>query len=131
MRMPHPSESIAPSEVQSAGEDVMEDLDPTRNPIGTELVYEDEAVRVWRIELEPGAEAPWHTHRLDYTTVVIEGGTVERPNADGTVDRFELNRGDVMRGRDGSVRHMVRNVGETRFENVIVEIKGTVLVVEG
>jgi quercetin dioxygenase-like cupin family protein len=105
--------------------------DPTQNPIGTELVYEDDAVRVWRIELEPGAEAPWHTHRLDYTTVVIDGGTVERPNDDGTVDRFELRPGDVMRGRDGTARHMVRNVGETKFANVIVEMKGTTLVVKG
>jgi quercetin dioxygenase-like cupin family protein len=105
--------------------------DPAGNPIGTELVYEDEAVRVWRIALEPGEDAPWHTHELDYTTVVIEGGTVERPNDDGSVDRFELRPGDVMRGRDGTIRHMVRNVGTTRFANVIVEQKGTRLELGG
>jgi quercetin dioxygenase-like cupin family protein len=99
--------------------------DPMENPIGTELVYEDDAVRIWRIELEPGEEAPWHTHELDYTTVVVEGGVVERPNDDGSVDRFELEPGDLMRGREGTIRHMVRNVGETRFANVIVELKGT------
>jgi quercetin dioxygenase-like cupin family protein len=37
----------------------------TDNPIGTELVFEDAHVRVWRIVLEPGDEAPWHTHALD------------------------------------------------------------------
>jgi quercetin dioxygenase-like cupin family protein len=104
--------------------------DPTRNPIGTELVYEDDAVRVWRIELAPGEEAPWHTHELDYTTVVIEGGLVERPNDDGTIDRFDLKPGDLMRGHEGTIRHMVRNVGTTRFSNVIVEIKGTHLEVD-
>jgi quercetin dioxygenase-like cupin family protein len=105
--------------------------DPVGNPIGTELIYEDDAVRVWRISLEPGQDAPWHTHKLDYTTVVIEGGVVERPNDDGSVDRFELKPGDVMRGRDGTIRHMVRNVGETRFANVIVEQKGTRLEIGG
>jgi quercetin dioxygenase-like cupin family protein len=99
--------------------------DPGENPIGTSLVYEDEAVRIWRIDLEPGAEAPWHTHKLDYTTVVIEGGVVERENDDGTVDRFDLEPGDLMRGREGTIRHMVRNVGATKFANVIVEVKGT------
>jgi quercetin dioxygenase-like cupin family protein len=99
--------------------------DPIENPIGTALVYEDEAVRIWRIELEPGEEAGWHTHELDYTAVVIEGGVVERPNGDGTVDRFELQPGDFMRWHQGSLRHAVRNIGETRFANVIVEIKGT------
>lgn len=103
--------------------------DPDANPIGTRLLYEDEAVRVWRIELEPGADAPWHTHVLDYTTVVIEGGIVERPNDDGSVDRFELKPGDIMRGRQGTIRHMVRNVGPTRFANIIVEQKGTRLVI--
>jgi anti-sigma factor ChrR (cupin superfamily) len=101
--------------------------DPGQNPIGTELIYEDGAVRVWRIQLEPGQDAPWHTHVLDYTTVVVEGSTVERPNDDGSVDRFELKPGDVMRGRDGTFRHMVRNVGTTRFANVIIEQKGTKL----
>jgi hypothetical protein len=30
-----------------------------------------------------------------------------------------------MRGKDGTIRHMVRNVGQTTFANVIVEVKGT------
>ena len=105
--------------------------DPQANPIGTALVYEDAAVRIWRIDLPPGGEAPWHTHLLDYTTVVIEGGVVERENDDGSVDRFDLEPGDLMRGKDGTVRHMVRNVGTTRFANVIVEVKGTNLEIEG
>ena len=101
--------------------------DPQANPIGTDLVYEDASVRIWRLELPPGAEAPWHTHVLDYTTVVVAGGVVDRENDDGTVDRFELEPGDLMRGRDGTIRHMVRNVGSTPFANVIVEVKGTQL----
>lgn len=95
------------------------------NPIGTELVYEDDAMRIWRIELAPGAEAPWHTHRLHYTTVVVESGVLERENDDGSVDRLEVQAGDLMRWQEGSFRHMVRNVGATTFRNVIVELKGT------
>ena len=41
--------------------------DPKGNPIGTELVFEDDSVRVWRIDLAPGEKAGWHTHFLDYT----------------------------------------------------------------
>jgi quercetin dioxygenase-like cupin family protein len=111
---------------------VEEELDdPKRNPIGSQLVYEDDAVRIWRIHLEPGEEAPWHTHVLDYRTVVVRGGVVERPNADGSVDRFELKPGDLMRGQEGTIRHMVRNVGATPFSNVIVELKGTKLEIDG
>ena len=72
----------------------MDDADPKRNPIGTELVFEDDSVRVWRIDLAPGEKAGWHTHRLDYTSIVIEGDVVERPNGDGTVDRIEVTSVD-------------------------------------
>ena len=94
------------------------------NPIGTELVYEDDSVRVWRIELAPGETAGWHTHYLDYTTVVVEGDLVERPNGDGTVDRIE-----VTPGRDHALEpgHPAARAAEHRdqaFRNVIVEVKG-------
>ena len=98
--------------------------DPKGNPIGTELVYEDDSVRVWRIELAPGETAGWHTHYLDYTTVVVEGDLVERPNGDGTVDRIEVKPGAIMRWNQGTLRHALRNIGTKTFRNVIVEVKG-------
>lgn len=93
------------------------------NPIGTDLIYDDDRVRVWRIELAPGEEAAFHTHELDYTTVVVEGDVVERPNEDGTVDRIEVMPGGVMRWHQGTRRHGLRNAGSVPFKNVIVEIK--------
>jgi quercetin dioxygenase-like cupin family protein len=93
------------------------------NPIGTDLIYEDDHVRIWRIDLEPGGEAAIHTHELDYTTIVVEGDVVERPNDDGTVDRMVVAPGGVMRWHQGTRRHSLRNVGSTVFHNVIVELK--------
>ena len=101
------------------------DGEAASNPIGTEMVFEDDTVRIWRIDLEPGQEAGWHTHYLDYTTVILEGDVVERPNADGTVDRIEVRPGQLMRWYDGPLRHMLRNVGTKTFRNVIVELKNT------
>ena len=79
---------------------------------------------VWRIDLAPGETAGWHTHYLDYTTVVVEGDLVERPNADGTVDRIEVKPGAIMRWNQGTLRHALRNIGTKTFRNVIVEVKG-------
>ncbi len=95
----------------------------TDNPIGTELVFEDAHVRVWRIVLEPGAEAPWHTHELDYTSISIEGDVIERLNADGTTERIAVRPGAFTRWHQSTQRHALRNVGATRFSNVIVEVK--------
>lgn len=99
------------------------ELDVASNPIGTSLVFEDDAVRIWRIDLEPGAEAAFHTHFLDYTTVVLEGDVVERPNADGTTDRIDVHPGAIMRWHQGTQRHGLRNAGAKRFSNVIIELK--------
>jgi uncharacterized cupin superfamily protein len=94
------------------------------NPIGTDLIYEDERIRVWRIELAPGEVAGFHTHELDYTTVVVDGDVVERPNADGTVDTIAVAPGQLMRWYDGPLGHSLKNAGTKPFRNVIVEIKG-------
>src|SRR5215470_7561379 len=118
----HDTRSVLPS--RSGGDMADDAADPKGNPIGTELVYEDDSVRVWRIELAPGETAGWHTHYLDYTTVVVEGDLVERPNADGSVDRIEVKPGAIMRWNQGTLRHALRNIGTRTFRNVIVEVKG-------
>lgn len=99
--------------------------DIAANPIGTHLIFEDDQVRIWQIVLEPGQEAPTHTHLLDYTTITVEGSTLERLNGDGSVDRTQPEPGRIMRWHQGTQTHGLRNVGNTRFRNVIVEIKDT------
>jgi hypothetical protein len=94
------------------------------NPIGTDLVFEDAQVRVWRIVLEPGEEAPRHTHELDYTSISVEGDLIERLNDDGAVDRIAVRPGAFTRWHQSTRRHALRNVGAVRFSNVIVELKG-------
>ena len=94
------------------------------NPVGTNLVFEDDQVRIWQIVLEPGQEAAFHTHYLDYTTITIEGGRLQRLNGDGSVDEVESEAGRVMRWYKSTRTHGLRNVGKTRFRNVIVELKG-------
>ena len=98
--------------------------DIARNPIGTKLIFEDDRVRIWQIVLEPGQEAPAHTHHLDYTTITIEAATLDRLNGDGSVDRSVGEVGNVSRWYRSTRTHGLRNVGKTRFRNVIVELKG-------
>lgn len=105
--------------------------DIAENPIGTDLIFEDDRVRIWQIVLEPGQEAPTHTHHFDYTTITIEGSTLERLNGDGSVDRSEGVPGKVSRWYRSTRTHGLRNVGPTRFRNVIVELKGVPAVFDG
>jgi quercetin dioxygenase-like cupin family protein len=102
----------------------MADKDGASSTVGTRLIAEDEQVRLWTIDLEPGEEAPLHTHRLDYTSVVIEGDAVARLNADGSVERLAVQPGDVTRWYQSTQTHGLRNIGTRRFRNIIVEVKG-------
>jgi hypothetical protein len=101
----------------------MDEAGHAANPIGTALIFEDERVRIWTIDLAPGEEAPLHTHHLDYTTITLDGDVVERINADGTRDRIAAVPGAVGRWYQSTPRHGLKNVGTRRFRNVIVEVK--------
>src|SRR2546428_13477043 len=108
----HDTRSVLPSRYYTAGGVMVDEAaDPKGNPIGTELVYEDDSVRVWRIELAPGETAGWHTHYLDYTTGAVEGHRVYRPNADGTGDRTEAKPGASDAGREATFRPALRKSG--------------------
>lgn len=98
---------------------------PPEDTVGSVVVHEDDAVRIWEIRLAPGEAIEWHTHYLDYTAVVITGSMVERPNNDGTVDKIPVHPGDLTRWDQSTPRHMLRNVGPEEFYNVVIEQKGT------
>lgn len=93
--------------------------------VGSRVVFEDDVVRIWEIVLEPGESIGWHHHKLDYTAVVITGSEVERPNGDGTTDRIKVKPGDLTRWQQSTPCHMLKNVGDDVFYNVVVEMKGT------
>jgi beta-alanine degradation protein BauB len=97
---------------------------PADEHVGTHLLYEDDEVRIWSIILEPGQSAAMHTHRLDYGIVTVKGGRTRRGNGDGTVDVNESPRGTIRFDRVGAgQQHDLTNVGDTRYRNVIVELK--------
>ena len=94
--------------------------------IGTAELFENERVKIWDFALDPGATIPMHTHRLDHVIVVIDGGRLEVEYADGRRQRYEPEPGDTFFGRvDGGPAdtHDARNIGTTRYRNLIVELK--------
>src|SRR5712675_2525643 len=43
-------------------------------PIGDRILFENERVRVWGVNLEPGQRQPWHKHDLPYLIVPLTKG---------------------------------------------------------
>lgn len=67
-------------------------------PVGQEIVYENDRVRVWHIRLEPGERQPLHRHDHPYLVVAIEGAKNVVQTIDGTrIDADEPTGGVVYR----------------------------------
>ena len=90
----------------------------TRQPI-----LENDRVRVYRVALEPGQSTPVHTHSLPGLAVSLFTSEIEvTTKGKATTDRLTLPAGDV-RWRAGAVTHSIKNVGQTVFVGVDIELK--------
>ncbi len=90
--------------------------------VGTTFMFENQSVKVWHLELDAGQATDWHKHELDYLYIVTDPGKVRTEYLDGTFEEIEDKRGDtVMRKRDDG--HRLVNIGQTRYTNVVVELK--------
>jgi quercetin dioxygenase-like cupin family protein len=87
------------------------------------LVLQNDYVRVFEVWLPPGADSLWHVHRHDGISVRLADAAVEDQPKDGQAETFRLRRGAVAYGATPTARtHRVRNVGETTFHNIYIEL---------
>ena len=103
--------------------------------IATKKIFENDKIAVWEMVLEPGESTDVHTHPHDYMFYVIEGSTSEITDKNGNfLGKLEMMAGDSMfirlEGQElvaGNLRlpatHNARNVGNTRYREILVEIK--------
>ena len=87
------------------------------------LVLQNPHVRVFDVWLPPGKESLWHVHRHDGISVRLADATIADQPEDGPAETFRLRRGVVAYGATPTARtHRVRNVGETTFHNIYIEL---------
>jgi beta-alanine degradation protein BauB len=96
--------------------------------IGTTAVYENDAVRVWQLRLDPGEKSPVHRHELDHLLIQVCGdriAVVPEPDTEGPFT--EELAADVVPGAVVHVRHggveRAHNVGSEPYLEIIVELK--------
>ncbi|MEL6962035.1 MAG: hypothetical protein AAFO01_04715 [Pseudomonadota bacterium] len=94
--------------------------------IGTDLVFENDRVRVWHMTLRPGEKMPVHRHVLTYFWTAITPGRFLQRTYDGTTYESDYEAGlthfyDV--GRGDFALHNLENVGDTTMIFCAVELK--------
>ena len=96
--------------------------------IGTKVVFEDDAVRVWQLRLAPGESSATHRHELDHLLIQLSGDRVAViPEADTEGPYEDYLEAEVIPGMTVFVRRggveTARNVGTEPYREIIIELK--------
>lgn len=93
-----------------------------RQQATSEVLVDDDKVRVTRWDFDPGAETHWHRHGMDYvvTTITPCAFLLEEPG--GGTRRVDMAAGVAYR-RDEGVERNVVNAGDKPMSFVEVELK--------
>jgi hypothetical protein len=106
--------------------------DPTQ-AVGTEVLFENDFVRVWDFRLAPGEESRLHRHLYDYLIVYVTDDNElevrvpgEDPSAVSAPDGYVAYI-SVGSTTDPALTHSLANVGPDPHRQIIVEFCGTQL----
>ncbi len=103
--------------------------------VGTNKVFENDKVIVWEMALEPGESTGVHKHEHEYFFQVVSGSTLETISTEGeSLGAFEFATGSthyltldgdelVYNGVRVPAKHEARNVGDSRYFEILVELK--------
>ena len=91
-------------------------------PIGTEILYENDKVRVWDMKVPPGGKKAWHHHTMDYVIINITGGKIELETVQGHLATIDDKAGGVI-WRDAGEKHELRNLSSRPYQNILIELK--------
>jgi beta-alanine degradation protein BauB len=96
-------------------------LDPVKvDPKHYRVEFENPQVRVLHVRFAPGESTPVHEHGLNRVVVYLSDQNVE-VDTDGKKEVARHKAGDVSWG--GTAKHSERNLADTPFEVVVVELK--------
>lgn len=96
--------------------------------VGTSLLHEDDRVKIWEVDLQPGEETAPHKHDHDYILVVVEGDRIAAvPHVDSTGRSAEYIEAEVGPGTyvllDKGGVELARNTGTRRYYELLIELK--------
>ncbi|GMO93198.1 hypothetical protein [Bradyrhizobium sp. TM239] len=104
------------------GDEIAFDSSKPLGPIGDEIVFENEYVRVWGLALDPGGRQPWHRHELPYLVIPLTDGDNEMIFSDGRRKPTKETPGTAL-WREPGIPHELINRSTWRYRNILVELK--------
>jgi len=90
--------------------------------VATRLLFENDKVKVWQMDLAPGESSDFHEHTLPYVLCIVEGETVDADFENGKSMRIPVEPGKVFFVLPGS-RETAVNRSAVRFREFLIELK--------
>jgi beta-alanine degradation protein BauB len=96
--------------------------------VATRLLVENERVRIWEMDLPPGASSATHRHDVDYVLVQIDGDRIAgKPEPDTGGAYTDYIEAEVVPGKTRYIRRggieTAINVGQRRYREILIELK--------
>ena len=98
--------------------------EPNRQ-VGTQLLLENDRVRIWEIRLAPGERVPFHWHATTYFFVCVDGGRARTRFSNGTWFEGDMPSGFTYfaeLSQEAPEVHDLENVGDTTIRYTTVEL---------
>ena len=92
-------------------------------PIGTKVLFENEHIRVWSVELAGKGHQPLHEHEHPYLIVPVSEGKALMRWEDGREREIVDVLGNVVYREAADGPHELFNLEDTKFHSILVEIK--------
>ena len=96
--------------------------------MGDTVVFENDRVRIWELNLPPGADSNVHQHELDYVLVILGGdrvAAVQEPDSGSSFPPYfeaDVTPGSAVFVERGGIE-IARNVGDEPYHEFIIELK--------
>ena len=98
----------------------------TNRELGTKVVFENDAIQVWEVRLEPGQRGAFHIHDQTYFWTVVDPGRGLQRFPDGSLVIRDYTLGETRyleHSADKALIHDLENVGGTTLRFVTVALK--------
>lgn len=90
-------------------------------PVGNRILFENDAIRVWVVDVAAGDELALHLHENPYLLVNLTDGMLAVHDANGEPRERTLS-GETVEWHDAGELHSFTNIGTDRYKNILVEV---------
>lgn len=94
----------------------------TLGDVATKLLFENEHVLVWEMDLAPGESSDFHEHTMPYLLCVVEGESIDADLEDGRSFSIPVEPMKVIYVPGGNRETAVNRSG-VRYREFLVELK--------